>query len=138
MGRILSIDYGGKRTGLAVTDPLKIIATALGTVDTPKLMSFLKDYFAKEAVEKVIVGMPLNWDESATHATPLVERFLKDFSKQFPQVPIETVDERFTSKMAWQAMIDMGIKKKKGEDKNMVNRIAATIMLQEYMQKHNL
>ena len=138
MGRILSIDYGGKRTGLAVTDPFKIIDTALGTVDTPKLMSFLKDYFAKETVEKVIVGMPLNWDDSATHATPLVERFLKDFSKQFPQVPIETVDERFTSKMASQAMIDMGMKKKQRQDKKMVDQIAATIMLQEYMQKHNL
>ena len=138
MGRILSIDYGGKRTGLAITDPFKIIATALGTVDTPKLMPFLKDYFTKETVEKVIVGMPLNWDESATHATPLVERFLKDFSKQFPQVPIETVDERFTSKMASQAMIDMGMKKKQRQDKKMVDQIAATIMLQEYMQKHNL
>lgn len=138
MGRILSIDYGGKRTGLAVTDPFKIIATALGTVDTPKLMLFLKDYFAKETVEKVIVGMPLNWDDSATHATPLVERFLKDFSKQFPQMPIETVDERFTSKMASQAMIDMGMKKKQRQDKKMVDQIAATIMLQEYMQKHNL
>jgi putative Holliday junction resolvase len=138
MGRILSIDYGGKRTGLAVTDPFKIIATALGTVDTPKLIPFLKDYFAKEAVEKVIVGMPLNWDDSATHATPLVERFLKDFTKQFPQIPIETVDERFTSKMASQAMIDMGMKKKQRQDKAMVDQIAATIMLQEYMQKHNL
>ncbi|MGV3657888.1 MAG: Holliday junction resolvase RuvX [Chitinophagaceae bacterium] len=138
MGRILSIDYGGKRTGLAVTDPLKIIATALGTVDTPKLMPFLKDYFAKESVEKVIVGMPTNWDDTATHATPLVERFLKEFSKQFPQMPIETVDERYTSKLASQAMIDMGMKKKQRQDKRMVDQIAATIMLQEYMQKHNI
>ena len=138
MGRILSIDYGGKRTGLAVTDPLKIIATALGTVDTPKLMPFLKDYFAKESVEKVIIGMPVNWDDTATHATPLVERFLKDFSKQFPQMPIETVDERYTSKMASQAMIEMGMKKKQRQDKRMVDQIAATIMLQEYMQKHQI
>lgn len=138
MGRILSIDYGGKRTGLAVTDPLKIIATALGTVDTPKLMAYLKDYFARETVEQVIVGMPLNWDDTATHATPLVERFLKDFAKQFPSIPIQTVDERFTSKMASQAMIDMGMKKKQRQDKKMVDQIAATIMLQEYMQKHNI
>ena len=138
MGRILSIDYGGKRTGLAVTDPLKIIATALGTVDTPKLMSFLKDYFAKESVEKVIVGMPLNWDDTATHATPLVEKFLKEFSKSFPQMPIETVDERYTSKLASQAMIQMGMKKKQRQDKKMVDQIAATIMLQEYMQKHQI
>lgn len=138
MGRILSIDYGGKRTGLAVTDPLQIIATALGTVDTPKLMAFLKDYFLKEAVEKVIVGMPVNWDETATHATPLVERFLKDFAKQFPQMPVETVDERYTSKLASQAMIEMGMKKKQRQDKRMVDQIAATIMLQEYMQKHQI
>lgn len=138
MGRILSIDYGGKRTGLAVTDPLKIIATALGTVDTPKLMPFLKDYFTKESVEKVIIGMPMNWDDTATHATPLVERFLKDFSKQFPQIPIETVDERYTSKLASQAMIEMGMKKKQRQDKRMVDQIAATIMLQEYMQKHHI
>ena len=138
MGRILSIDYGGKRTGLAVTDPLKIIATALGTVDTPKLMFFLKDYFSKESVEKVIVGMPTNWDDTATHATPLVEKFLKDFAKQFPQIPVETVDERYTSKLASQAMIDMGMKKKQRQDKRMVDQIAATIMLQEYMQKHQI
>lgn len=138
MGRILSIDYGGKRTGLAVTDPLKIIATALGTVDTPKLMSFLKEYLGKEPVEKVIIGMPLNWDDTATHATPLVERFLKDFRKAFPNMPIETVDERYTSKLASQAMVQMGMKKKQRQDKKMVDQIAATIMLQEYMQKHNI
>lgn len=138
MGRILSIDYGGKRTGLAVSDPLKIIATALGTVDTPKLMAYLKDYVAREAVELVIVGMPVNWDDTATHATPLVERFLKDFAKAFPAIPIQTVDERFTSKMASQAMIDMGMKKKQRQDKKMVDQIAATMMLQEYMQKHNI
>ena len=138
MSRILSIDYGGKRTGLAVTDPLKIIATALGTVDTPKLMAYLKDYFAREAVELVIIGMPVNFDDSPTHATPLVERFLKDFAKAFPAIPIQTVDERFTSKMASQAMIDMGMKKKQRQDKKMVDQIAATMMLQEYMQKHNI
>lgn len=138
MARILSIDYGGKRTGLAVTDPLKIIATALGTVDTPKLMAYLKDYFAREAVELVIIGMPVNFDDSPTHATPLVKRFLKDFAKAFPAIPIQTVDERFTSKMASQAMIDMGMKKKQRQDKKMVDQIAATMMLQEYMQKHNI
>ena len=138
MARILSIDYGGKRTGLAVSDPLKIIATALGTVDTPKLMTYLKNYFAREAVELVIVGMPVNFDDSPTHATPLVERFLKDFAKAFPAIPIQTVDERFTSKMASQAMIDMGMKKKQRQDKKMVDQIAATMMLQEYMQKHNI
>jgi putative Holliday junction resolvase len=133
MPRILSIDYGGKRTGLAVTDPLKIIATALATVETPKLMEYLKDYFSKEAVELVIIGMPTNWDDSATHATPMVEEFIKEFQKSFPGTPIQTVDERYSSKLASQAMIEMGMKKKQRRDKGMVDQIAATILLQEYL-----
>lgn len=137
MGRILSIDYGGKRTGLAVTDPLKIIATGLCTVETPKLSAFLKDYFSKEPVEQVIIGMPVNWDDSATHATPLVQKFIKDFHKNFPSIPIKEVDERFTSKMASQAMLQMGLKKKQRQNKSMLDEIAATIMLQEYLQ-HNV
>ena len=136
-GRILSIDYGGKRTGLAVTDPLKIIATGLTTVETPKLISFLKDYFSREHVELVIIGMPVNWDDSATHATPLVQKFIKEFKKNFLSIPIKEVDERFTSKMASQAMLQMGLKKKQRQNKAMLDEIAATIMLQEYLQ-HNL
>jgi putative holliday junction resolvase len=134
--RIMSIDYGGKRTGLAVTDPLKIIATGLCTVETPKLLSFLKDYFLKEPVELVIIGMPVNWDDSATHATPLVQKFIKEFQKNFPSVPIKEVDERFTSKMASQAMVQMGMKKKQRQNKAMIDEIAATIMLQEYLQHY--
>ena len=111
-GRILSIDYGAKRTGLAVTDPLKIIATGLCTVETPKLISFLENYFLKETVELVIVGMPVNWDDTATHATPLVQKFIKEFQKKFSSIPIKEVDERFTSKLASQAMLQMGLKKK--------------------------
>ena len=137
MGRILSIDYGGKRTGLAATDPLKIIATGLCTVETPKLLAFLKEYFSKEQVELVIIGMPVNWDDSATHATPLVQKFIKDFQKNFPSIPIKEVDERFTSKLASQAMLQMGLKKKQRQNKAMIDEIAATIMLQEYLQ-HNL
>jgi putative holliday junction resolvase len=136
LARILSIDYGGKRTGLAVTDPLKIIATGLCTVETPKLISFLKNYFSKEEVELVIIGMPVNWDDSATHATPLVQKFIKEFQKNFPSIPIKEVDERFTSKLASQAMIQMGMKKKQRQNKAMLDEIAATIMLQEYLQ-HN-
>lgn len=135
MGRILSIDYGKKRTGLAVTDPLKIIATGLTTVETPKLMGFLKDYIAKEAVEEVIIGMPTNMDDSETHATPLVKHFITVFIKTFPAIPITEVDERFTSKMASRAMIDMGLKKKQRQNKAFVDEISATIMLQEYMNK---
>lgn len=133
MSRLLSIDYGGKRTGLAVTDPLKIIATGLCTVKTPKLIPFLKDYFSKEVVELVIIGMPLNWDDTATHATPLVQKFIKEFQKNFPSIPIKEVDERFTSKLASQAMLQMGLKKKQRQNKAMLDEIAATIMLQEYL-----
>jgi putative Holliday junction resolvase len=136
VARILCIDYGGKRTGLAVTDPLKIIATGLQTVETPKLVTFLKGYFSKEEVELVIIGMPVNWDDTATHATPLVQKFIKEFQKNFPSVPIKEVDERFTSKLASQAMLQMGLKKKQRQNKAMLDEIAATIMLQEYLQ-HN-
>jgi putative Holliday junction resolvase len=135
MGRILSIDYGAVRTGLAVTDPLQIIATGLCTVPTPKLMPFLKEYFSKELVEQVLIGMPSNWDDTATHATPLVKNFITAFQKAFPQLPIQTVDERYTSKMATQAMLQMGLKKKQRQNKALVDEIAATIMLQEYLQR---
>jgi putative Holliday junction resolvase len=133
MPRILAIDYGKKRTGLAVTDPLKIIATGLGTVETQQLMPFLKTYFLKEEVELVIIGMPVNWDDSDTDATPMVKQFVGGFKKNFPSITIKEVDERFTSKMASRAMIDMGMKKKQRQNKAMVDEIAATIMLQEYL-----
>ncbi|XVJ65799.1 MAG: Holliday junction resolvase RuvX [Lacibacter sp.] len=133
MARILCIDYGGKRTGIAVTDPLQIIATGLTTIDTKDFIKFLKEYFSKEQVEKIIIGMPLNMDNTATHATPLVENAIKQLKKHFPNMPVETVDERFTSKMAKDAMLEMGLKKKQRRDKKLVDEIAATIMLQEYM-----
>ena len=136
VGRILSIDYGSKRTGIAVTDPLKMIANGLCTVETQKLFPFLKEYFSKENVERVIIGMPVNWDDTATHATPLVKKFIAEFIKRFPAIPIEEVDERFTSKMASQAMLQMGMKKKQRQDKSMIDQIAATIILQEYLQHH--
>lgn len=118
-----------------MTDPLKLIATGLTTVDTPKLVQFLKEYLAKEEVEKVIVGLPVNLDDSDTHATPLVRHFVATFQKLFPLISIEEVDERFTSKLASQAMIDMGLKKKQRQNKGLVDEIAATIMLQEYLAK---
>lgn len=134
MARILCIDYGLKRTGIAVTDPLQIIATGLTTVDSSQLVSFLKNYFQKETVELIIIGEPKNLDDSETHATPLVKQAIKKLEKEFPLIPIKTVDERYTSKMAKQAMIDMGMKKKDRRNKRTVDEIAATIMLQEYMQ----
>ena len=134
MSRIIAIDYGLKRTGIAVTDPLKIIATGLTTVETPKLFSFLKDYFNKEEVELILIGEPLNWDESDTHATPLVKKAIERLKKEFPAIPVQPVDERYTSKMASQAMIDMGLRKKQRQDKGLVDKIAATILLQEYLR----
>ena len=135
MPRILAIDYGLKRTGIAVTDPLKIIATGLTTVETQKLFPFLREYFAKEEVELIIIGEPLNLDDSATHATSMVKKAIDKLKRDFPKIPVRTVDERFTSKMASRAMIDMGLKKKQRQNKALVDEIAATIMLQEYLQK---
>ena len=134
MPRILALDYGGKRTGIAVTDPLKIIATGLTTINSVELIPFLKNYFASENVELIIIGMPLNWDESDTHGTPLVKKAIVELNKAFPSIPLKEVDERYTSKMAKQAMIDMGLKKKDRRDKKLVDEIAATIILQEYLQ----
>ncbi len=133
MSRILAIDYGGKRTGLAVTDPLQIIATGLATIDSKDLIDFLKKYFLQETVELIIIGLPKNWDETDTHGTPLVQSAIKKISKEFPHIPIKTVDERFTSKMAKDAMLEMGMKKKGRQNKKLVDEIAATIMLQEYL-----
>ena len=134
MARILCIDYGGKRTGLAVTDPFQLIASGLTTVDTKDLFAYLKAYVAKEPVELILIGEPLNLDDSPTHATPLVKTAIQRLKKDFPTIPIQTVDERFTSKMASKAMIDMGMKKKDRQNKRLVDEIAATIMLQEYLQ----
>lgn len=134
MPRILAIDYGGKRTGLAVTDPLKIIATGLETIESRDLIAWLKNYLSREEVELIIIGLPKNWDESDTHATPLVEAAIKKIQKEFPSMAIKTVDERYTSKMAKDAMLEMGMKKKDRRVKGNVDVIAATIMLQEYMQ----
>src|ERR1700712_814009 len=107
MARILSIDYGVKRTGIAVTDPLQIIAGALTTVETPQLFNFLKDYFSKEQVERIIIGDPRNLDDSDTHATPHVRKAIERLKKEFPAIPVVTVDERFSSKMAKGAMLAM-------------------------------
>ena len=135
MPRIISIDYGAKRTGLAVTDPLQIIATGLTTVESKQLIPFLKDYFAREEVELIIIGEPKNWDDTDTHATALVEKIIKQLEKNFPKIPIKRVDERYTSKMAKDAMLEMGLKKMQRRNKKLVDEIAATILLQEYMRR---
>ena len=134
MARILAIDYGGKRTGIAVTDPLQIIATGLTTIESKQLILFLKKYFMEEQVERIVIGMPKNWDETDTHGTPLVKAAIKKLQKEFPDMPIIEVDERYTSKMAKAAMLEMGMKKSERRVKGNVDVIAATIMLQEFMR----
>jgi putative holliday junction resolvase len=135
MARILSIDYGLKRTGIAITDPLQIIATGLTTVESYKLIPFLKDYFSKEKVELILIGDPKNLDNSDTHATLPVKRVIEQLQKNFPSIPIEKMDERFSSKMAFRAMLDMGLKKKQRRNKALIDEIAATMMLQEWLQR---
>ncbi len=134
MARIMAIDYGGKRTGIAVTDPMQIIATGLTTISSDELIPFLKKYTKEEQVELFIVGLPKNWDESDTHGTPLARKAIEKIKKEFPDIPVKDVDERYTSKMAKDAMLQMGMKKKDRRDKKIVDEIAATIILQEYMQ----
>jgi putative Holliday junction resolvase len=133
LARIICIDYGGKRCGLAVTDPLQIIATALTTVDTKDLFTFLADYFKKEPVELILIGEPLNLDNTPTDATPLVKKAIIDLGKKFPNIPIQTVDERYSSKNAVRAMVEMGMKKIDRRDKKTIDRVAATMLLQEYL-----
>lgn len=133
MPRIMAIDYGGKRTGIAVTDPFQIIATGLTTIESKELIPFLKKYLATEEVERIIIGDPRNWDDSETHATPLVAAAIREIQKNFPQLPIEKVDERYTSVMAKQTMLQSGLKKKDRRNKALVDEIAATILLQEWL-----
>ena len=133
MARLLAIDYGKKRTGIAVSDPLQLIATGLTTVSTPSLIAFLKKYTYENEVELVLIGLPKTLRNDDTHATPLVEKFIEIFKKNFPELPIKTLDERFTSKMAFQTMIDSGLKKKERQNKELVDEISATILLQGYM-----
>lgn len=133
MARLLSIDYGKKRCGIAVSDPLQIIANGLVTVETHNLIHFLKKYFIDENVEKVIIGMPKNLNNTDTDATQAVRLFIGKFKKIFPNIPIIEVDERYTSKMATQTIIEAGIKKKERRNKSLIDEVSATIMLKDYM-----
>ena len=135
MGRIIALDFGKKRTGVAVTDPLQIIATALDTVDSNELIGYLKKYIAAEPVDKILIGYPLNFDNTPTDATPLVDKFIRKFANVFPDMSVEKTDERMTSKMASQQIAGMGLKKKDREKKELIDAVAAVIMLQEYMSK---
>lgn len=133
MPRILAIDYGIKRTGIAVTDEMQIIASGLTTVPSETAIAFLKEYFSKENVVKVLIGEPKQMNGLASESTPIIERFVTDFQTAFPEMKVERVDERFTSKMAFQTMIDSGLKKKQRQNKALVDEIAATILLQDYL-----
>ena len=137
MARILCIDYGKKRSGIAVTDPLQIIATGLTTVDSEGLIYWLKQYVKTEELEKVLIGYPLALDNTPTDATPLVDKFIRNFKKVFPHLAIETIDEQFTSQMASAAMVVMGMKKKERQTKGNIDEMSATIMLQEYLQNQS-
>ncbi len=134
MGRILAIDYGLKRTGLAVTDPNRIIATALETVESSQLIAYLKNYFAKESVDELVVGFPKNLKNMDTEMTPHVRQLVEVLKKTFPEKPVFLVDERFTSSIAQQAMVAGGMKKKDRQVKGNVDKISATLILQTYMQ----
>jgi|TARA_B110000093_G_scaffold127879_1_gene136755 putative Holliday junction resolvase len=133
MARILAIDFGKKRTGIAVTDALQIIASGLRTVNTIDLLSFLKEYTSKEKVELIIIGQPKQMDNSDSESEVLMLPFIKKIEKLFPQIPMKRIDERFTSKMAFQTMIDSGMKKKQRRNKALVDEISATIILQSYL-----
>lgn len=134
MPRILAIDYGTKRTGIAVTDPLQIIATALDTVDSSQLISFLKKYFEKEQVSEVVIGMPKKLDNTDSSNAEAVKKFVASFKQNFPSHPVIEVDERFTSSLALDAMISGGMKKKDRQVKGNVDKISAVLLLQSYMQ----
>lgn len=135
MARIMALDYGTKRTGVAVTDELQLIASGLTTVNTPELLSFLDTYFIQEDVELVLMGEPKQKDGSASQSEVAIQTFLKKFVEKFPAKEVKRIDERFTSKMAFQTMIDSGLKKKQRRNKALIDEISATIILQTYLYK---
>ncbi|NOZ34822.1 MAG: Holliday junction resolvase RuvX [Chlorobi bacterium] len=138
MGRILAIDYGRKRVGIAVTDPLKIIANGLTTVHSKDIFTFLSDYLSKEYVETIVVGYPVNLKNEGSQSLQFINPFIKKLIKQYPEIKIETYDERFTSKMAKAAMLEGGLKKKDRQNKALVDKISAVIILQSYLEFKNI
>ena len=133
MGRILAIDFGKIRTGIAVTDELQIIASGLTTVATSELLSFLENYIKKEKVDLFLVGLPKQMNYTASESEALITPFLEELLKKIPQIPVKRIDERFTSKMAFQTMLDGGMKKKHRKNKELIDEISATIILQSYL-----
>ena len=135
MDRIIGIDYGRKRVGVAVSDPLMIFASPLETVPTANIINYLKTYTSKEEVEKFVVGYPVNMDNRPSEAAQYVDIFLKQLRKAFPQIPVELEDERFTSVLAFQSLIDSGVKKMDRRDKGAVDKVSAALILQTYMDR---
>ncbi|MBP7509312.1 MAG: Holliday junction resolvase RuvX [Prolixibacteraceae bacterium] len=135
MGRILAIDFGKKRTGIAVTDPLKIIANKLTTVNSNEIFTFLDDYFSKEDVECVVIGYPVTLNNQPSESLRYINPFIKNFQKKYPSHNLIQVDERYTSKIAFQTMIDAGLKKKDRQNKELVDAVSATIILQFYLEQ---
>ena len=135
MPRILAIDYGLKRTGIAITDELQIIASGLTTIASETAIAFLSDYFSNENVFKVLIGEPKQMNGQPSESTVIIEKFVTKFRKNFPEMKLERVDERFTSKMAFQTMIDSGLKKKQRQNKALIDEIAATILLQNFLSR---
>ena len=138
MSRLLAIDYGRKRTGIAVSDTLQIIANGLTTVRSHLLLDFLKDYVQKESVERIIIGLPRQMNYEESESMQYIKPFVKKLEKEFPNIPVEYFDERFTSSMALQTMIDGGVKKKQRQNKELVDEISATIILQGYMESQRM
>jgi len=138
MGRILAIDYGQKRAGIAVTDELQIIATGLTTVHVKDIFTFLEDYFKREKVDRIVVGEPKQMNNLPSDAARFIEPFVKKLAKQFPQIPVDRFDERFTSKMAHDTMLASGLGRKARQNKELVDTISATIILQSFMQSRSI
>jgi putative Holliday junction resolvase len=138
MARLLSIDYGKKRTGIAVSDPLQIIANGLTTVETTHLFEFLEEYLKKEEVTCIVVGLPRQMNNEPSENMKRIEPFVNRLRKLYPHIPVEYFDERFSSKMALQTMIDGGVKKKGRQNKALVDEISATIILQGYMESKRM
>jgi putative Holliday junction resolvase len=135
LARIIALDYGKQRTGIAVTDELQLIASGLTTVNTKELLQFLKDYAAREKIARIVVGEPKQRDNSPSESEETIQVFLKRLKESFPLIPVDRQDERFTSKLAFQTMVNSGLKKKKRQNKGLIDEISATLILQSYLNR---
>ena len=135
MARIIALDFGKQRTGIAVTDELQLIASGLTTINTKDLLQYLKEYTAKENIAGIVVGEPKQWDNTPSESEALIQPFLKKLKETFPSIPIDRQDERFTSKVALQTMVEAGLKKKQRRNKELIDEISATLILQSYLNR---